>query len=69
MLQLTVVLHVIILLAKTAKEHHRVEKSAPPHGHDFSFSRPVSSPPLFPSFPPLFGSFQVHHLPPIPPGD
>lgn len=50
-----------------AKEHHRIEKSAHPHGHEIGSPDPFSASPSFQSFPPLSGAFQVHHLPPVPP--
>lgn len=61
-------------VAVKGKEHHgdiashsRVEKSAPNHGHEISSSVQSLKYPSFPSFPPLSGAFQVHHLPPISP--
>ena len=62
----------ISVLAVKAKEHHRVEKSVPPRGHETSSSDQITNHhakfPSFPSFPTLSGAFQVHHLPPISPG-
>ena len=60
-------------LAIKAKEHHRVEKSAPhlkPHEvHEVSSFDHFSKFPIFQSFPALSGAFQLHHLPPVPPGN
>lgn len=58
-------------VAIKAKEHHRVEKSAPhlkPHEvHEVSSFDHFSKFPIFQSFPALSGAFQLHHLPPVPP--
>jgi len=56
-------------VAVKAKEHHRVEKSVPPRGHETSSLDQTTNQypnfPSFPSLPTLSGAFQLHHLPPI----
>ena len=46
-----------------------MEKSIPLHSQDVGSLSVFSKPPFFPSFPALSGPFQVHNLPPIPPGN